>query len=344
MTFGLKFAKHCKMENRPKISVIIVNYNGEKWLNNSINSVANQTYSDFECIIIDNGSTDNSLEKIPELDNRFKVIELSKNTGFAYANNFAVNKCQGDWIALLNPDAFASSDWLKKLLEATELFPGIKMVGSTQYLACDNHKFDGIGDFYHISGLAWRGKHNQSSIGTILEDREVFGPCAAAAMYEKKVFLDIGGFDEKYFCYHEDVDLAFRIRLAGGKCIQKSDAVVYHVSGGISGKASDFAVYHGTRNRIWTFVKCMPVSGLLLFGVAHILLNFAFIFWSIFRKNRIKPTLRGVYDGVRGLPLIWKERKNIQRNVNLMALLKILTINPIKPLMRGDGSVKIQFN
>jgi GT2 family glycosyltransferase len=163
-------------------------------------------------------------------------------------------------------------------------------------------------------------------------------------MYEKKVFLDIGGFDEKYFCYHEDVDLAFRIRLAGGKCIQKSDAVVYHVSGGISGKASDFAVYHGTRNRIWTFVKCMPVSGLLLFGVAHILLNFAFIFWSIFRKNRIKPTLRGVYDGVRGLPLIWKERKNIQRNVNLMALLKILTINPIKPLMRGDGSVKIQFN
>jgi len=168
VTFGLKFAKHCKMENRPKISVIIVNYNGEKWLNNSIDSVANQTYSNFECIIIDNGSTDNSLEKIPELDNRFKVIELSKNTGFAYANNFAVNKCQGDWIALLNPDAFASSDWLKKLLEATELFPGIKMVGSTQYLACDNHKFDGIGDFYHISGLAWRGKHNQSSIGTIL--------------------------------------------------------------------------------------------------------------------------------------------------------------------------------
>ena len=88
----------------------------------------------------------------------------------------------------------------------------------------------------------------------------------------------------------------------------------------------------------------MPVSGLLLFGIAHILLNFAFIFWSIFRKNRIKPTLRGLYDGVRGLPLIWKERKNIQRNVNLMALLKILTINPIKPLMRGDGSVKIQFN
>ena len=103
MTFGLKFAKHYKMEKRPKISVIIVNYNGEKWLNNSIDSVANQTYSDFECIIIDNGSTDNSLEKIPELDNRFKVIELNKNTGFAYANNLAVKKCQGRLDSITKP-------------------------------------------------------------------------------------------------------------------------------------------------------------------------------------------------------------------------------------------------
>jgi len=329
------------MQHRPTISVIIVNYNGERWLNDSIESVVNQTHADFECLIIDNGSTDGSIKKLPKLDNRFEIIKLGNNTGFAYANNFAVSKSRGDWIALLNPDAFAAPDWLKKLYEATKVFSGITMVGSTQYLANKDNTFDGVGDFYHVSGLAWRGKHNQSSIGTILEDREVFGPCAAAAMYEKKAFLEIGGFDEKYFCYHEDVDLAFRMRLAGGKCVQKSDAIVYHVSSGISGKASDFAVYYGTRNRIWTFVKCMPISGLILFGIGHILLNFAFIFWSLFRNNRTKPTLRGIYDGVKGLPLIWKDRKTIQRRVKLMTLLKILTINPIKPLMRGDGSIKI---
>lgn len=330
------------MTPAPKISVIIVNYNGEEWLSRCVQSVADQTLTDFECFVVDNGSADDSIAALPELDGRFTIMELGENTGFARGNNIAAKQARGEWLALLNPDAFARPDWLEKLLEATTLAPNVTMVGSTQYMALEPNIYDGVGDFYHAAGLAWRGKHGHSTDGHTPETTEVFGPCAAAALYHRETFERLGGFDERFFCYHEDVDIAFRFRLAGGICIQKADAIVDHVSSGISGKASPFAVYHGTRNRIWTFIKCMPPLGLFLFGPFHIALNLAFMFWSLFRKGRAKPTWRGVRDGVKGIPAIWKSRKDVERNVGLFALLRVMTFNPVKFLKRGDGALAIK--
>jgi len=329
-------------ENIPKISVIIVNYNGGEWLTRSVQSLAEQNFSDFECFIVDNGSSDGSLETLPQLDKRFTVLELGENTGFAKGNNIAAKEARGDWLALLNPDAFARPDWLEKLLDATTLAPNVTMVGSTQYMALEPNIYDGVGDFYHVAGLAWRGKHGHSTEGHTPETREAFGPCAAAALYHRETFARLGGFDERFFCYHEDVDIAFRFRLAGGICIQKADAIVDHVSSGISGKASAFAVYHGTRNRIWTFVKCMPPLGLLIFSPAHIALNLAFLFWSLFRKGRAKPTWRGVRDGIKGIPAIWKTRRAVERNIGIIPLLRVMSLNPLKFLTRGEGAVPIK--
>ena len=330
------------MATAPRISVIIVNYNGGEWLTRCVQSVADQSLTDFECFIIDNGSSDDSIAALPKLDDRFTLMELGENTGFARGNNIAAKKARGDWLALLNPDAFARPDWLEKLLDATTLAPNVTMVGSTQYMALEPNIYDGIGDFYHAAGLAWRGKHGHSTDGHHPETAEVFGPCAAAALYHRETFARLGGFDERFFCYHEDVDIAFRFRLADGVCIQKADAIVDHVSSGISGKASPFAVYHGTRNRIWTFVKCMPPLGLLILGPGHIVLNLAFMFWSLFRKGRAKPTWRGVKDGVKGIPAIWKDRKTVERKIGLFPLLRVMTLNPLKFLTRGDGSVPIK--
>ena len=328
----------------PKISVIIVNYNAGDWLKKSVESVQAQSFQDFECFIVDNGSTDHSLTSLPKLNEKFSLIELGENKGFAKANNIAAKQAQGDWLALLNPDAFAREDWLEKLLEATEISPQVTMVGSTQYMALEPDTFDGVGDFYHMSGIAWRGKHGHSTQGHKLETCEVFAPCAAAALYHRDTFLRLEGFDERFFCYHEDVDLAFRFRLAGGICIQKADAIVDHVSSGISGKASAFAVYHGTRNRIWTFVKCMPFSGLILFGPLHIMLNLGFMCWSLFRKGRAHPTWRGVRDGLKGLSTIWASRKTVERQISLKDLLSIITLNPLKFLGRQDASKALPPN
>jgi len=328
----------------PHISVIIVNYNAGDWLARCVTSVAAQSFTDFECFIVDNGSTDGSLDGLPKLDARFKVMGLGENTGFARGNNIAAKDARGEWIALLNPDAFARKDWLEKLLHATTLTPNVTMVGSTQYMALENNIYDGVGDFYHVSGVAWRGKFGHSTQGHTPETREAFGPCAAAALYHRKTFMRLGGFDERFFCYHEDVDLAFRMRLAGGICVQSSDAVVDHVSSGISGRASDFAVYHGTRNRIWTFVKSMPLLGLILLLPAHILLNILFLLWSLFRKGRAKPTWRGVFHGLRGVPSMIKSRKSIERQVGFFGLLRVMSVNPMKFLTRRDASVPINLN
>jgi len=321
-----------------------VNYNGGEWLARSVRSVAEQTLTNFECFIVDNGSSDGSLETLPKLDKRFTVLELGENTGFAKGNNIAAKEARGDWLALLNPDAFARPDWLEKLLDATTLAPNVTMVGSTQYMALEPNIYDGVGDFYHVAGLAWRGKHGHSTEGHTAETREVFGPCAAAALYHRETFERLGGFDERFFCYHEDVDIAFRFRLAGGVCIQKADAIVDHISSGISGKASPFAVYHGTRNRIWTFVKCMPPLGLLLLGPAHLALNIAFLFWSLFRKGRTKPTWRGVKDGIKDIPVVWKDRGSVERKIGLLTLLRVMTLNPVKFLTRSDASVVIKID
>ena len=322
----------------PKVSVIIVNFNGGDWLARSVQSVLEQSFAGFECFIVDNGSTDYSLASLPKLDKRFTIFELDENTGFARANNIAAAKARGEWLALLNPDAFARPDWLEKLLSAATLAQNVTMVGSTQYMALEPNIYDGVGDFYHAAGLAWRGKHGHSTEDHSPETAEVFGPCAAAALYHAKTFKRLGGFDERFFCYHEDVDLALRMRLDGGICVQSASAIVDHVSSGISGRASDFAVYHGTRNRMWTFFKSMPISAVILLGPFHIAMNFALLAWAAFRPGRFAPTWRGFKDGIKGLPQTWRTRKAISSTIGLWGLLPSLALSPIKVIKRGVHS------
>lgn len=301
-----------------------------------VQSILDQTETDFECFIVDNGSEDGSLETLPKLDKRFKIIEMGYNSGFAVANNHAAKLSTSPWIALLNPDAFARPNWLKELLFAAELAPNIKMAGSTQFLALkEKPTLDGAGDCYHACGIAYRAGYGKEipPPATGL----VFGPCGAAALYHRETFLKLGGFDERFFCYHEDVDLAFRIQLAGGDCVQSSDAIIDHVSSAIADKVPNFAVYHGTRNRIWTFFKTMPLGLMILLLPAHIFANFAYLYWSLFRKNRFTPTFNGIVDAIKGLPETFADRRKIQaqRKISSVALAKKFAWSPIKVATRG---------
>ena len=315
----------------PDICVVIVNYNAGKYLRPCIDSLLSQTLTSFECILVDNGSTDGSLETLPKLDARFKIIKAGENLGFAVANNRAAKLASADWLALLNPDAFARPDWLKNGLRARSLLPKTAMVGSTQYLALEPDKFDGLGDEYHAFGIAWRAGFGQAAHEIF--DRETFGPCGAGAFYDRRLFQALGGFDESFFCYHEDVDLAFRMRLAGYKCIQSADTIIDHVSSAISGRASDFAVYHGTRNRIWTFFNNMPGPLLVLLIIPHILANLAFLGFSLFRKGRFKPTFRGIRHGFFTRP---KSRpQKAERKAALIDILSAMGWNPLKVIKRA---------
>ena len=294
-------------------------------------SVINQSFTDFECFILDNNSSDQSIDSLPSLDKRFEIIKSDKNLGFAAGNNLAAKKASGKWIALLNPDAFAHKDWLEALLKASNLKPNVTMVGSTQYMALEDGIFDGTGDELHAFGIAYR-----SGFGKTVHpvtDRETFAPCGAGAFLLRDSFERLGGFNESFFCYHEDVDLAFRMRLAGYRCVQSAETIIDHVSSAISGRASDFAVYHGTRNRIWTFFNNMPWPLLLFLTLPHLLSNLAFLSVSLFRKGRFKPTFRGMRDGFFTRP---KNRMpKVKRKASLIDILTAMGWNPFKVVKRA---------
>jgi GT2 family glycosyltransferase len=173
--------------------------------------------------------------------------------------------------------------------------------------------------------MAWRRDHGvRVEAGHALPD-EIFGPCAAAAMYSRAALDEVGGFDERYFCYHEDVDLAFRLRLRGHRCRYVPDAVVDHVGSGITGRRSDFSTYHGHRNLVWTYVKNMPAPLFWLFLPLHLLLNLASIFVFGLRGQG-GVILRAKRDALAGLGEAIRQRRAIHagRRVSLRALLDVM--------------------
>ncbi|MGB0907441.1 MAG: glycosyltransferase family 2 protein [Maricaulaceae bacterium] len=344
-----------KPQKTPVVSVIVVNYNGGEWLAKCVASLAAQTFENFEAFIVDNGSTDGSLATLPKLDVRFTIIETGENLGFAAANNLAAKKAKGDWLALLNPDAFARPDWIECLLAETQRGANVTMVGSTQFMALEADMLDGAGDFYHACGLAWRGGFGHPASSAPNHAIEAFAPCAAGGLYDRRTFLAIGGFDERFFCYHEDVDLGYRMRLAGGICVQSRGAIIDHISSGISGRASDFAVYHGTRNRIWTFAKNTPGLLLPLLFPLHIALNIFMLFWAGIRSGRFRPTARGVWHAVLGLGPIIRSRRDVKKHraISRRAILRSLTwaVSPVRQravpkhareLMQHEGQEGVQ--
>ncbi|MEE8393820.1 MAG: glycosyltransferase family 2 protein [Rhodospirillales bacterium] len=326
-------------QNTPQIRVIVVNYNAGEMLKRCLEALACQTIENFEAVVVDNASKDGSLVGAVPDDRRFSVIELDQNTGFAAANNRGAGGCRAPWIATLNPDAFAEPDWLEKLLDAARRYPGTAMFGSTQIDANNEHRTDGSGDALFATGLAWRGNHGHP-IDDLPEEGETFGPCAAAAMYRTEDFNAAGGFDERFFCYLEDVDLAFRIRLMGGRCVQVRDAVVRHVGSAISGRTSDFARYHSARNGIWLFAKNMPDPLFWILTPFHAAMQAALLLWAAMRGHPL-PVLRGQAAGIKGAPEIWRARRKIQekRRAPWTEIARVLTWSPFK-LLRRDHDVR----
>lgn len=317
----------------PHVSILIITYNSNDLAPRCFACVEAQTLTNFEVIVVDNASPDGP-PSLPR-DPRFRLIPSLTNLGFAGGNNLAAKHARGKWLAALNPDAFAEPDWLEQLVTAAERTPGATMAGSLQLSGRREDRLDGAGDCYHAAGVAWRGLYNAPRTAAP-PTGEVFGPCAAAALYRRDAFERVGGFDEDFFCYHEDVDLAFRMRLAGGRCVQSAEARVVHVGSASSDVESDFATYHGVRNRLWTFVKSMPAPLLVLLAVPHALVSCLFLVRA-FVKGIGGPTLRGLSDGLKGLPKQWRKRSDVRAitMIGAGAIARAFTWSPWRLLTRG---------
>lgn len=323
-----------------QVGVVVVNWNSGKLLGQCIEALSKQTVQPGRILVVDNGSTDNSLERIEQVLNCVEIVTVGRNVGFAVANNMALSRLRSyRWLALLNPDAFPEPRWLEELLAATRRRPEYAFFGSKMLIAGSTGVIDGVGDCYHVNGLVWRRGHGAPPGAQWNIEREIFSPCAAAALYRTDALLAVGGFDEGYFCYSEDVDLGFRLRLAGHRCLYVPGAVVHHVGSATSGgKDSDFAVYHGHRNLVWTYVKNMPWPLLLLYLPQHLLLNIISVVWYWLR-GRGRLMLRAKVDAVVALPEVWKKRRNIQKNRRIGAWeLRRLMVKGLRPLLFGRYS------
>ena len=307
--------------DRVPVSVIIVNRNTGSYLKRCVLSLNEQIAPPFEVIVVDNASTDGSAGGLEECGPNLKVIKLDRNIGFAAANNHAARLVSKEcnWLALLNPDAFAAQDWLERLIAAANAYPEYAFFGSRLIQYDHSDILDGEGDMMHISGWAWRKNRGMTATRNAMKPTEIFSPCAAAALYRRDVWEAAGGFDENYFCYFEDVDLGFRLRLAGHRCLIIPNAAAYHVgSVATGGRHSDFAIYHGHRNLVWTYIKNMPGTLLGPLLPLHVLLNFATVVWFILRgKGRV--ILRAKYDALCGIPSMWKKRRDIQKKRQVSA-------------------------
>lgn len=307
---------------RASVAVVIVNLNAGELLARTLDALARQTVRPARMIVVDNASTDGSVDGLEERYPGVEVTRLTENVGFAAANNLAVSAAgRCDWVALLNPDAFPEPTWLERLLKATRTYPGYSFFGSRLLRADDPNELDGAGDAYHVSGLAWRRGHAATAAGAYREPEEVFSPCAAAALYRRDTFLSVGGFDESFFCYHEDNDLAFRLRLAGERCLYVPDAVCQHVGSAIAGATSDFSLYHQYRNLVWTWAKNMPAPLLWLYLPQHLLLN-ASVLATFGLAGRAGVIARAQRDALKGLPHVLRDRRRVQatRTVSARAL------------------------
>lgn len=322
----------------PLISIIIVCWNSGKHIPRCLESVSRQTLQNFEIILVDNGSTDNSTagleERFPSI--RIRTERLAHNLGFAGGNNVGASLARGKWLVLLNADAFPEPNWLSELVAASERNPQFSAFSSRQLQAENPMILDGAGDAYHVSGMAWRIGLGYPADNCGLTPRNIFSSCAAAAMYLKNAFLEVGGFDEDFFSYYEDVDLGFRLQLSGYRCLYVPQAIVHHVGSSTFGVKSDFAFYYSHRNMVWTYFKNMPSLLLWWYLPEHIAANFVYLlYYSLGGRGIV--LLKAKYDALRGLLKVLKKRKTTQQNrrISNMDLEKKMEHGLLKPYLLG---------
>jgi GT2 family glycosyltransferase len=303
------------------VAVVIVTYNNSAaTLAACLDALERQTLRATRTLVIDNASPYRFPEQATANRPNIEVIRNSENVGFAAANNqaFEILAREGnvELVALLNPDAFAEPGWLAELVEAAAQFPQFDAFASRMMIEGTDDIVDGMGDEYHVSGLAWRTGHGKPLRPRHLEGREVFGACAGAALYRLEAVRSIGGFDADLFCYVEDVDLSFRLRRLGKRTRYVPSAVVWHVGGESTRENAAFRLYHGHRNMIRVYLKNMPKTLLMLTLPAHIAVNLFGIVRSLWRGDAA-IVIRAKYDAVRAIDRVLEQRKDVERRATV---------------------------
>lgn len=314
-----------------RVTVAIVAYESGEFLQPCVDALAAQSFADFDCVVADNGSSDGSTARLRLPDARFVLREMGGNVGFAAANNRVAQASGAEFLACLNPDARPDGDWLLRLVEAADAHPDCASFGSVQLRLEEPHRLDGLGDCWHLAGIAWRAGEGELA-DDLPPDGEIMGPCGAAALYRREPFLRLGGFEERFFCYCEDVDLALRLQRAGWRSWRASRSVIRHAGSAISGRRSDFTLYHGHRNRVWCWVKNTPGAAFWALLPLHLALNL-YVAYALHRQGHGAPVRRAYRDALRGIGPFLRARREADAG-GFAAVRRVSALRPGAPWRR----------
>jgi GT2 family glycosyltransferase len=305
------------------ISVVVLNFNGKHYLDRCLSSLRDQTYEDLEIIVVDNSSSDGSVEYLRERFPWVRVVTNEANLGFAGGTNRGILQARGEYILTLNNDTWADISFVERLAKPMKADGAVGMCASKMLFP--GGRINSTGICLSRSGAAWDRGMFEEDRGQYDLEVDVFGPCAGAALYRKEMLDEIGLFDEDFFMFMEDVDLAFRGRLAGWKCLYVPEAWVCHIHGGTAGFGSDLSVYYGNRNIIWYVLKDFPPK-LLVTSLPWIIgRNLAVIpYYSV--NGKCSTILRSKIDALKLMPKFMRKRRQVVRkefDYNILKYVKI---------------------
>jgi len=271
-------------EGAARVTVVIPNFNGIRRMDEVLESLARQSYRDFETLVVDNGSSDGSVDHLRRRWPEVGVVEWPRNRGFATAVNEGFRRARGDFVALVNNDVELDPGWLQATVSALEKHAEAASIASRLLEWERRNMLDGTGDLVGWDGYCMRRGQGEKDIGQYSEPGPVVSACAAAALYRRTAFDDVGPFDESFFAYVEDIDWGLRAQLAGWRCHYEPTAVAYHVGGATSGEMTGFELFQNHRNAILMMVKNFPLPALILAGP-----------WAVLRRSvsLAKAGLRG---------------------------------------------------
>lgn len=304
----------------PLVSIIILNYNGKRFLGNCLRSVLKTRYPNLEIIVVDNGSIDGSLEFLSNFssDSRIQVIKNRINKGYAGGNNEGIILARGDYIIFLNNDTLVEPEWVLELIKVMESDILIGAAQSKLLLMDSPKQLDCAGNFSYFDGSTIPRGLLELDVGQYVFG-EIFS-CKGASMIIRRDVLDmVGPFDPDYFAYYEETDLCWRIRLAGYKIVYVPTSVVYHKGGGSIPnevrKASFFQVYLMKRNRILTLLKNYEIGNIIRYLIPSIVYEYARIITQERKSKTSHYSLEisnAILWNLKHFRQTWKKRSYVQ--------------------------------
>jgi GT2 family glycosyltransferase len=298
----------------PRVIAAVLTYDGRELLEIVLPSLAAQSYRDFRVVVVDNGSSDDSVQWLQEHWPQVEIVALPENVGVTAALNVCLLASDSELVALLNNDVELHPDCLGELVAAMDAQPQAAAVAPKLVSYHERTVLDGTGDTYAWSGEATRRGNGLRDEGQFDAPGEIFGACGGAALYRRSAIERVGTLDEDLFACYEDVDWSFRARLQGYGCRYAPAAVAYHMGGATIGhEINDATLYLSWRNAIWIVVKNYPGAALVRHAPELLLAQAHHLVWAL-QTRRLGVFLRVWRDALRGMPGALRKRRAIQRS------------------------------